>query len=1459
MRLRSALLDSLGHSEARFHPLELGFTDDDRCVDTVTWLDNGGGKTSLSSLLFSVLDPDKRNFIAHLRDKKYLLEHYVLTGDTGHVALRWDVTVPRTLLTTPLVTGQVLEWKDRQASVDDGDRLQRWFYGFTPNARLDVDRLPTRDPGTHKLRGATTFLDELRRACHGARIDDLVVSREQAPWKRWLDEHWLDTTLLHQQVIMNGEEGGAAQLFKFGTVWDFADLLLRLLADEEALGVLTEAVVKLRDKFAQQRIDRADLGLCKAVVAELGVLADARDTAREAGTTATRRLAEAATLRNRLDAVVAARHKVADAADRDADEASDNAQRLAGELDARDSELHQVRWVAATLRLADVKGVVAAVERQRDDAAADVAGWELVPTVLELAAVTGDRERLGTLLATANEQVDVRRRLLDQATGRYADRLAVTRHDHLARAVQERERASEATRRARAAREAAEAASSDLGRVTTALAALDADEAAADAAAAAARGEGLVGGEETSGDALGRWQVARGAADKAYEAARGDHDRHRGTAGAAAAAAEQSAREAAAHRDQAAALRQRIEALDERHAALEADPTLLDAGAGVVDAVADPDRLVSAVDTLREQLQEDLRHASRDVERLAERLAELDGNTVAIDADVRDLLATLHADRVPSVAGWAYLAEVVDADRRLPLLMANPAAVTGILLTSDKDGQLERARTLLETADPSTAITVTTTAALHTDGAGGQHRFVVTPSAERYDPDAAAALRARLTGELDAAQATVRRHGGQLRQVDAVVKALAAFVAAGGPQLPTLRTQVEDARRTGAAAEQAARAHREAEQAALAQAAAAAQAAAGHRQARDQAAGAVAALADAVAAQRRAEAARASRPELTRRLASQEAHLTGRRAAAVAAETEAGEHANLAQDATTRAGTILDAAAADAVVLPNIEGLADIGAVRALPDMAALRAEVGTCRTELAAATPDHELVHKHELAGRRQAELAGEIAAAHPAHVIRARELAESPQAQAPTGRGHATTEARRTLSRLDASLGEANAHLKNAETAERDAAPSDRRRVADLGAYPPITTPAEADTVLDRIEEVAQALCDERAEAFDLSAARSREAGEARHAAALFDAHARSIGRPLPGLAQRLGVAAPEDDPAAHSFTGTVDDAKTQVDTLVAALDADVGNLDGAATQVRRRGRTVADLADSHGDAHTELTARLASFRMPAHAVHARAVAGDLMLTMANLEAKLAEAAVERHDVIDRLADRTDRTLGLLERLERNSKIPDTIEEWAGKPFVRLRMTRPDNVLLRERVTSLVDGYLDGAQVPSTSKLNLAALKQALGEDGLTVGLLKPTDTMDVVRQPVEAFKASDGQQVTAAIMLYCTLARMRWIERGLDPDLAGGMLWLDNPFGKASKVDLVELQRTVAAKMGVQLLYLTAIKDLDAVSPFTRCNGLVKKANLRGRSFVSGQGEGLTGAALWRRSAGPVAEAS
>jgi hypothetical protein len=113
--------------------------------------------------------------------------------------------------------------------------------------------------------------------------------------------------------------------------------------------------------------------------------------------------------------------------------------------------------------------------------------------------------------------------------------------------------------------------------------------------------------------------------------------------------------------------------------------------------------------------------------------------------------------------------------------------------------------------------------------------------------------------------------------------------------------------------------------------------------------------------------------------------------------------------------------------------------------------------------------------------------------------------------------------------------------------------------------------------------------------------------------------------------------------------------------------------------------------------------------------------------------------------------------------------------------------------------------------------AVIELAGARGFDVRILKPDTTLRPDPVPITAMISfSRGQQLTAAILLYCTLVQLRARSRGRAQGMQdAGVLILDNPIGTCSNVSLLELQRTIASKMRVQLIYATGVDDLEALA--------------------------------------------
>jgi hypothetical protein len=263
-----------------------------------------------------------------------------------------------------------------------------------------------------------------------------------------------------------------------------------------------------------------------------------------------------------------------------------------------------------------------------------------------------------------------------------------------------------------------------------------------------------------------------------------------------------------------------------------------------------------------------------------------------------------------------------------------------------------------------------------------------------------------------------------------------------------------------------------------------------------------------------------------------------------------------------------------------------------------------------------------------------------------------------------------------------------------------------------------------------------------------------------------------------------------------------------------------------------------DAQAQLPSQLKDRLADPDTDQLLKRARDFAVDVEKRALTIRDELATIDQHRKVVAQSLQAVTDPALRVLRRLEPASVFPPSVAVWGGSPFIRVRLKVPDGAAERDAIAStLVDQLVALGEVPSGLRLVKRLVRDLTGPGGLRIEILKPEPIRRLLYEPVEHLgKFSRGEQLTAAILLYCTLAQQRAASRG------GGraptsVLILDNPLGTCSNPQLVELQRAMARAHGVQLIYTTGIEDLEALA---RLPNIVRLKNasvdVRGRRHVS-----------------------
>ncbi|MFD5951314.1 hypothetical protein ACFWAZ_37170 [Streptomyces collinus] len=1450
----------------------------------VLFLENGGGKSVLLKLIFSVMLPGHRNTLGGASSG--VLRKFLLADDCGHVALEWQ----HVLTGECVVVGKVSEWRGRQVSNDPRKFAEAW-YSFRPGPGLSLDSLPVAEAtavrapveGQSSARGRRRtmkgFRDALTEA--GKTYPHLEVHWEEIHdrWIEHLGDLGLDPELFRYQREMNADEGEAAGLFAVKKDADFTDLLLRAVTDTRDTDGLADLVSGFGNKLGRRAELIAERDFTAGSVDLLGRIveaAEARSRARDIHAGAERRTR---TLARRLSARgVRERARAADLAQRvtaaayavtHAEAARERSALISAELAYRH----------ASLALAGAEKSAAAQKRELADARTLYAAWQAAEAVLRHRAASdrvtrvsaaiqeAERDAAPALAARSKAAVDLVRAL--HAAAEKAESHANEEEERSA-ALQEVSDA--AYRDSTAAATQAQRARSEVGHLKQRLAEVEQETAEAvragwldDSAPDADPARAALAASDAEKSAVAAWDSAREASRRATEHAReaaAGESRAELTAARAADAATAAERSYEAERRTAEALagEERLAELlsltpqprpgipQPRHGT-DSEPVLPSVHgeqgltAEELDRFADElrDLLDDAVSSAERQLFE-LRTAAADDSRILGALG--DGGLLPPGPDVLATVEFLGEHGIPALPGWRYLAQAVDPADHARVLAARPELVDGVIIT-DPDSHA-RAREALGDAAllPRSAVAVGTAAALLAptpapDSDSGDV-FLVPPNPAMHDEHAAdeerQALRARAT-ERDEEIRTLAARLGKDRE-------LAARLASWRTGCPAGRLAEL------AQAAHAARAFAEESEAELAEARTVraeadevAAEAARVRDERQEAAQKARRSADALAGLAFRLRERAGWQVKLRELADEAAESEASAQACLERARAADEDRRAAQraaDDTRRTARALRAERSEIAGAPD-----DVPE----DDDQTPKASLPALREAYRAASQVYEKVGVGADLRAEQARAESDESAARAeldrlSNKVRTRaeQLLESPDGSDGPSRQAAAARAEELVQLLETRMSTASEQLGRLRgEAERLAPADDGETHTDLPEHLQPRDAEHAQTLL----RTATAELASHTEALD----RARDAH-----AELLDAHRAAedaasgfdeIAAMLRDLLREHTTDEEHEEP--EPYPGTTEEARQAAAEARRSLRGCAADLSAAEAAVREASDILVRHANSTRYEQVRTPARQQIRELPASTLpeHAQKWADAFAPRLRVLTDELEQLERNRDSIVDRLRGLVESALATLRSAQRLSRLPEGLGEWSGQEFLRIRFEEPDQATLTERLGEVIDEATRAAVKKNSDlrrdgmSLLLRGVAAALQPKGVAVEILKPDAVLRAERVPVgqmgDVF--SGGQLLTAAIALYCTMAALRSNDRGRDKHRHAGTLFLDNPIGRANATYLLELQRAVSDALGVQLLYTTGLFDTTALAEFPLVIRMRNDADLRaGLKYIS-----------------------
>ncbi|WP_256579940.1 MULTISPECIES: hypothetical protein [unclassified Pseudomonas] len=240
-----------GTATAWYDQTLLDFTapDTHEAVNAIVNLENTGGKTSLLSYVFSIFEPRRDLFIQHMQNPNHQFnDYFAKDGKPSFIIIEWSM--PSRLpggKDYKLVIAQAVATRD---VIERGNDVDRVFFAFESQHGIAFEDIPA--PGVSML-GVNTMgeLNQWLTQMNRKSPEDFYSTRSQHDWITHLaTTRLLDLDLLVMQRQFNGQEGGLESGFL--TFKDEEDLVRKLMAltmDPERAQTVRNTVVNVADKY----------------------------------------------------------------------------------------------------------------------------------------------------------------------------------------------------------------------------------------------------------------------------------------------------------------------------------------------------------------------------------------------------------------------------------------------------------------------------------------------------------------------------------------------------------------------------------------------------------------------------------------------------------------------------------------------------------------------------------------------------------------------------------------------------------------------------------------------------------------------------------------------------------------------------------------------------------------------------------------------------------------------------------------------------------------------------------------------------------------------------------------------------------------------------------------------------------------------------------------------------------
>lgn len=1373
-------------------------------TDTIINLENGGGKTTLLSFIFSCFETGQERFLKHIQNKNHRFSQYFARDGLPGIALIEWLMPARTAGGEPyrLVMGQAVAVRPNS----ERDDVERIFFSFEERPSLSFNTVPAPRLTT----APATSMAELARWMHEAHktSPDFFQTRVQGDWQRHLrDERLIDVEMLQLQVNFSAQEGGIDTGFlTFTSEPEFLRKFFDLTLDQERSASVRLAVVNTCDKLRRKPHFEKCLEELQKLHGHLSRFNDFSASFASAAQSQAAALAEGSGLVLSLDAMEREQLQVTEqealrAAEQDASSA--DAERAARAL--ADGTI-----VLTTLRHDRIVNVAAralkAANESHQTAKDHVLHVQAAQARANLDVLEQKLRGLDELAATAQHELEPLRSHVEHRGTLLRSKLFTDeqRQRAEAQAADGKESAAK-QRRTELTRELV-----NLGKVEQRLITEQATLRAAESSFASARqqmvAEDILGADEGAPEAAVRWHAFASEKSASATALKRQGETLRADEASARTRARQRAEAAAALKASVAqhekfiaegeAEREQLSQLHVLRQASEAD-------------TADPDSpaLVAALSQLGLSSEHEV--ALCDVRLAALRSTKssiVETEVAGASPDVNEVVARLRELGIKSAKPFnVYIAKAVpDANEARALVSSNPARFLGVCVAS---AELEKARAIVGVSLNLSAPVMISSTVLERDP-GGQDRFVVSARDDAaFNIPAATALLSDLDSRIDAGTERRTVYAQRLSEVQSARQRLQAYSKRfGGGAIGRASSEVSRL----LAESQAATEH------------------------------AAAAEATAAELQVKAETARAESVACT--AASATATTNASRLERFAQAHEAARPARLARLETLE---IELAAQADArEQLQTLVDICDSQEKSAFREKLAHEQVAGQLAVERGAL----KYYNAAALAAREPADEAVELDSLRVLYADA--ERAYEAEAKTRLGLLHEQQESTRqqlTVNRkkfsedfpgvvmsdmapyfgsdLASLLQTKRLELEQADRASRAAqsahAVAENERSSYVRANKTTSTPSaelEAldDAALDaRIDETVHA----HATSTSLAQTSKAEAGRCRDRSRRAAESAKLARNTANSL--RAALSLPEllnADPSRLQ-----DDVAAQATAVIQDFQSKAKQVEAARKKAYKAFEELRSAASSQALTQTEpdIATQLLNNDFDAACADSSRILEGIVDRIGTTQSGLEGMTADFEACVGELANLANGAIALLSSATTNKRVPAAAPYVGGKSILKMRARFHEvgQDARKQQLRNYLDSLIASGVVPARGPELIAEALLRIHGKSLGFQMLKmvPDEALQYV--PVDKIQNSGGEGVVMAMFLYMLINQLRSETQAKLKKAGGGPLILDNPFAKATTPTLWKAQRLLAQSMDVQLIFATALPDYNTVGEFGR----------------------------------------